>query len=501
MVSTYVGIDLGTTATKAAALSADGRVLARSRAAHPASRRCGVGRADPAAWTGSVTAAVRALGPAAAHATAVGLSVHCPTALLLDGDGVPLTLGLTWDHPALAELTARLAPLRTEQERDRSGNRPSPATFMAASHAFFAEHEPAALARASTLGFVGTWLGQWLTGQRALDPTQASYTGAFACTDARGDWLHDLVARLGIPAALLPPVRPSLSALGELRGPAAEALGLPAGIPVVVGAADTPAASYHLGARPGGRPLFIMGTTHVISNCTAVPDPRAQALQRADVRPGQWLVNGVTNGGDALAIGARMLGYGQGADAVDRLVADAGRAAPRDTDGAPVFIPHVVPERGPLWLDRPRTALAGLVAGTSAPAAARGVLEGVLFADRMIIESCVAADQGPLFLSGAFGADAVVPQLLADVLQREIHVLDEGHLPSLGAAAMARETLEGIRTPAPTARPVLPRAAWQDATARRWAGFRALWQDFVGRPPLEPLTASPASHPRGKALA
>ena len=67
------------------------------------------------------------------------------------------------------------------------------------------------------------------------------------------------------------------------------------------------AISYALDVKPGGRPLFIMGTTHVISNCLDAPDLRSQALQRADVRPGQWLINGVINGGDALALGAKML--------------------------------------------------------------------------------------------------------------------------------------------------------------------------------------------------
>jgi xylulokinase len=451
-----------------------------------------VGRADPVSWVNSVKAAVRALGPAAADARAVGLSVHCPTALIFDSDGEPLTTGLTWDHPALVDLTVRLAPLRTERETRLTGNRLSPATFMAASHAFFTEHEPDALAQASTLGLVGTWMGQWFTGERALDPTQASYTGAFSSTDGGWDWLHEFVARLGIPEDLLPPVRPSLSVLGELRGFVARSLGLPAGIPVIVGSADTPAASYLLGARPGGTPLFIMGTTHVISNCVSAPDHRAQALQRADVRPGQWLINGVTNGGDALAIGARLLGYGSAAGAVAGLIEDAGRATPKDAVEAPVFIPHVVPERGPLWLDRPKTALTGLVANTSAPAAARGVLEGVLFADRMIIESCVTEEQGPLFLSGAFGSDVLVPQFLADVLDREIQVVDEGHLPSIGAAAMCLETLEGIRSPAPRARPVRPRKPWKDVAAQRWAEFRTVWQGFVGRPPLTQLTTCPS---------
>ena len=233
-----------------------------------------------------------------------------------------------------------------------------------------------------------------------------------------------------------------------------------------------------------------MGTTHVISNCVDAPDERARALQRRDVRPGQWLLNGVTNGGDALAIGARLLGYGTSGGSVQSLVEDAWEAGRRDTAGAPVFVPHVVPERGPLWFGAPRTALIGLVSSTSARAAARGVLEGVLFADRLVIETCVAPDQGPVLLSGAFGTDIALPQLLADALDKDIRVLDEGHLPSIGAAAMALETLTGAVVPPPASRPVHPRASWRQTVAERWQEYRDHWLSVVGEPLPEPLPPS-----------
>ncbi|MGY4645951.1 xylulokinase [Cellulomonas sp. URHB0016] len=486
-MSTYVGVDLGTTATKAALIDSDGTVLARSRVAHSDARKVGVGRADPVAWIASVTGACRALGPAAESAVALGLAVHCPTAVLFDPDGVPLAAGLTWDHPENVGHSARAHSALGAEDRRRTGNHLSPATTMIGAHSFFAEHEPEALRDAHRLGLVGSWLGQWFTGESALDRTQASYTGAFDVSSPAGDWMHDVLARLDVPAELLPPIRPSLSVLGALRPFVAESLGLAPHIPVVVGSADTPAASFCLGVRPGGAPLFIMGTTHVISSCIAAPDTRAQALQRADVRPGQWLINGVTNGGDALAIGARLLGYGNHGGSVQSLIEDAWADPRRDVGGAPVFIPHVVPERGPLWLTEPRTALIGMVAGTGERQAARGVLEGVLFADRMIIESCVSPDQGPVLLSGAFGSDVAVPQLLADLLDKDVRVVDESHLPSIGAAAMAVETLEGHTVAPPSSRLVHPRESWRTAIEDRWQHYQELWQLVVGRPPLTPL--------------
>ncbi|OBB33543.1 xylulose kinase [Mycolicibacterium peregrinum] len=493
---TYLGIDVGTSATKAAVIAADGTVLARARVPHPAARGMRPGRVSPAAWRDSVIAAVRELSSHTAGVSGIGLDTHCPTALLLDAKGEPLTDGVTWDHPGLAEPTEQLISALRPADRQLLGNHLMAATAMGAAHRLMRNIEPEITDKATTFGFVGTWLGQWLTGERAIDPTQASYSGLMASTDGSCEWLHEVLIRLEIPSEQLPPVRPSLSVLGELLPDAAETLSLRTGIPVLVGSGDTPAASYALGTAPGGRPLLIMGTTHVVSNALDRPDPRALALQRVDVRPGRWLINGVINGGDALADGAERLGYGRGDVAVEALVSTAFRAEARDMAHAPVFIPHTRPERGPLWFAEPRTALLGVISDTALPAAARGVVEGVLFADRMIMESCVGAEQRTLYACGAFGFEPELPQLLADTLDRDVLVVDESHLPAIGAAAMCAEVLGGRVIAPPAARRVTPRPQWREAVAARWQQYRHAWSAVTSTPPpstLDEITATPPS--------
>jgi hypothetical protein len=71
--------------------------------------------------------------------------------------------------------------------------------------------------------------------------------------------------------------------------------------------------------------------------------------------------HGASNRGDALALGARLLGYGTSGDAVRRLTPQAGQTEPYDVEDAPFFIPHISAERGSLWLDGSRTALIGVL--------------------------------------------------------------------------------------------------------------------------------------------
>ena len=112
----------------------------------------------------------RDLGPHTATVRGVGLDTHCPTALLLDATGEPLTAGVTWDHPGLTEPTAQLIAALTPADQRLVGNHLMPATAMGAAHRLLQTIEPEAAAAATTFGFAGTWLGQWLTGERAIDP-------------------------------------------------------------------------------------------------------------------------------------------------------------------------------------------------------------------------------------------------------------------------------------------------------------------------------------------
>jgi xylulokinase len=211
---------------------------------------------------------------------------------------------------------------------------------------------------------------------------------------------------------------------------------------------------------------------------------------------GRWLINSVINGGDALAYGAQRLGYGHGDVAVEALVSVAFTAEPEQMAKAPVFIPHTRPERGPLWFAEPRTALLGAVLDTAARSAARGVIEGVLFADRMIIESCIGEQQRNLYVSGAFGFEPELPQLLSDALDRDILVIDESHLPAIGAAAMCSEVLDGQICSPPPARRVQPRPQWRDTITQRWAHYRQVWSSVTNAPPPSTLDEATATSPQ-----
>ncbi|MEU9017921.1 rhamnulokinase family protein [Actinomadura sp. NPDC048394] len=97
------------------------------------------------------------------------------------------------------------------------------------------------LSRAATLLMVPDLLAHWLTGAVGAERTNASTTGLLDVRD--GTWSRDLIARLGLPAGILPPIREPGEVLGTLRPDVAEETGHPATLPVVaVGSHDTASA-------------------------------------------------------------------------------------------------------------------------------------------------------------------------------------------------------------------------------------------------------------------
>jgi xylulokinase len=472
MTEHFLGIDVGTTATKAVVLDGNGQVLRRVRSPHLSALPVGPGRVDPTSWWASVEDACQALNLGQNFPLkAIGLSVHSPVAVPMDTSGKHVSAGFRFETPELIEVVQAVRDQLSREEMRWVGNRITPATFMSAAYTLLQQKEPAAVQELAMLGAVGTYIGHRLTGEAVIDPTQASYFGLFNSVND-WEWMETLAVRLRIPVGILPPIRHSLSPLGVLTADAASTLRLPSGTPVIVGAGDTACAAFAVKLESTHDRLFTLGTTHVVTDQGSSPAQDNLHLQRASIRRGSWLRHGVINGGLALATGARLLGYGAGPNAVPDMVEVARSASPEDLADAPFFIPHVRAERGPFWMESPVSALTGLTADTGRAAAAWSIVEGVLFADRLVAGSFDDATDKGLLLAGDLGGQQTFSQFVADAFGIEVRLSDESHLPAVGAAMMAAE-VHGTQT-MPAVRvtdKIVPRDEYRKVIAHRWPQF------------------------------
>jgi xylulokinase len=294
-----------------------------------------------------------------------------------------------------------------------------------------AENEPRTYADARWALQPKDWLRGRLTGEFHAEPSDASATLLY---DVPGDrWDLEAVSALGLDAGLLAPLLPSAGApAGRLTPVAGAELGLPAGIPVAAGGADTAAAALGSGVVSNGDIQLTVGTGAQVIRPVAAPVSRADAgvnLYRSATPEGWYHL------GASLSAGLSLNWVREIMNATwDELYASAEHPGQAHD---PIFIPHLSGERTPYSDPALRGSWTALSLANDRTSLLRGALEGVAFAIRDALDALLAGDRPPhLRLAGGGTLAAAWRQLLADVLGLPLYAVDVPAASGRGAALL-----------------------------------------------------------------
>jgi xylulokinase len=399
-----LGIDLGTSEAKVAAIGLDGRLLGLGRSAYTLDTGPG-GRAeqDPRDWWSGISAAVQAMDLPGFEVRAICGTTQGPTLVACDDEGTPVRPAITWQDRRAGDTGFALLPRM----------------------AWLAREDPGAATRAVWLLPAWDALGLWLTGEAAT-----SLQGHETLPSAEALEAH------GVRSGQVPPARAMGSLLGELRPGAAAALGLRAGTPVIAGVNDGAASMLGAGLRVPGDAVDTGGTSGGIAICVDRPVAVPGLFLAPSALPGRWIV-----GGAMTALGASLdwlhtSVFGE-TWTLEALFAEAA-AVPPGADGL-VFLPYLAGERAPVFDDAARGAFAGLTLGHGRGHLVRAVLEGAAFAMRHVAEPLVAAGAPitELRLAGRPTPGDLWGRIKADVLGVPTAVPVIGETAVLGAAILA----------------------------------------------------------------
>jgi xylulokinase len=276
-----LALDVGTSAVKAAILdAATGNPLGpiahiAYSLDHPTPDACEV-PADRL-WH-AIAAAAREASRSLDGIAAVGMAVLTPSLVLLDKADRPVAP--IWTHldrrsrPAARQVWAAVG----DEFLATTGNRPLPGGITAVCWRQQLAADPYLSHRVHSYLHVNGWLGLHLTGEKRFDPANACFTGLYGTlTDRR--WSERWCRYFEVEPSWLPPVVCGSTTLGSLRSAAANELGVPAGIPVKLGTADTSSAMLAAGMGLGDL-LHTVGTTQVIATLTDHPKPDPRRLTR-----------------------------------------------------------------------------------------------------------------------------------------------------------------------------------------------------------------------------
>ncbi|MGC5020310.1 FGGY family carbohydrate kinase [Micromonospora sp. DT47] len=425
-----IGLDVGTTLTKAVAFGPDGTQLARAARATVLNRvRDGWYEQDAEQVVDSVHGVLAELRTTLNRpVAAVGLTAQGDGLWLVDADGRSV-------RPAISWMDGRAGPI-VEEWSDKglleyAYRRSGSLMFPGASGPLLAcldRHDPDALDRATTAAYCKDMVLQRLTGVRATDPSDASMPFLDPRT-RRYD--AELLAACGLAhrRRLLAPVLAAPT--GTLLPASAAVTGLPAGIPVVAGPYDLPASAWGAGVTTPGDGLLILGTTLACQVLTdrLVHDGEPCGFVLNTWQPDRWLrALPAMVGTAALDWVLRLVGAGL--DDLPDLLAE-GRS-----DGLTV-LPYLAEsgERAPFVAPRARGRIDGLHLGTRPADLVRAVCEAVAYSAR----HCLAAAglSGALTACGGGLASPTWAQILADVLDRPVRVLAGHEIGARGAALAA----------------------------------------------------------------
>ncbi|KWB22366.1 carbohydrate kinase [Burkholderia cepacia] len=459
-----LGIDLGTGSVKLVTLDADG--VERAVASEPyalSSPQPGWAEIAPDTWWQAlVRAAARLPAGERAQVAAIGFSGQMHGVVLIDAAGQPVRPALLWpDTRAVREADEAGWPVTGSPVAGLPVAgvpvAPNPvAPGMAGPLLrWLAAHEPDALRAARWAVQPKDWLRIALGGDVAADPSDACAT-ALATPD--GAWDLALIDALGLPADRFASVQPSAARCGTLGAPAATALGLPAGVPLATGAADTACAALGSGLAAAGDALLTTGSGGQIVVLADVLPPARRGLHRyrAAAGGGYYTMAAMQNVGLALEAVRGWLGYAQWADAYDDAFAQA--ASERLC-----FLPYLTGERSPWMNPDARGGWLGLGLGDTRGAMMRTAFEGVAFALRAGLDAIRDTDRGDpvttLRLAGGGSVDPRWRQLLADSLGASLHAIDCPNAATRGAALLAGVAIghwreDALHALAPAASPV-----------------------------------------------
>ena len=157
------------------------------------------------------------------------------------------------------------------------------------------DHRPDIYPKIAVVGHSNTFMGKWLTGNFAIDPSSASLTALYNTVQNDMTWNSEIADLFAISLDRLPQVIPAFESAGRLRSELAARVGLRKEPPVVIGGNDAVLAAYSLGIQEPGEAVNVNGTCEITLVCLPKCYPSRNYNIRCHVVPDRWLTLYVMN--------------------------------------------------------------------------------------------------------------------------------------------------------------------------------------------------------------
>lgn len=447
MSGILLGIDIGTSACKAAAFSGDGTVLGQASRSYPVHYpKPGWAEQDPEEWWWAVCAAIRSLleqGVDASEIRGVGVGGQSWSAVAVDRHGSVLCSTPIWVDTRAQKICEEMKARFGEELLFHTSGNPIQPMYTMPKVLWYQENRPEVYRNADKILQSNSFIAFRLTGEMTQEPSQGY---GWNCYDvARGAWNTELCRDLGVDPSLLPQIVPCHAVIGGVTAEAAEETGLRPGTFVVAGGLDAACGTLGAGVIRPGETQEQGGQAGGMSICMDACRMDPRLILGAHVVPERWLLQGGTVAGGAavnwfekeFCAEERAWAKEKGTSSLREMDAAAGKV-PAGSEGL-VFLPYLAGERSPVWDVNAKGVFYGIDFSKTRAHFARAVMEGVAYSLRHNLEIAEQADAhaGTLRSMGGAANSGLWMQIKADVTGKDFAVPSADTATALGAAILA----------------------------------------------------------------
>ena len=442
-----MGVDIGTTGTKALIFNDKGEVLNTGRYNYPLlSPTPAVAEQDPEeilkAVKHCIKEAVTLEGYDVTTLQFISFSAAMHSVIAIDANHQPITKCITWADSRSVKWAETIKQNGGQEVYMRTGTPIHPMSPLA--KITWLRHDEQEIF-SQTAKFIGIkeYVFYHFFGEYVVDHSIASATGLFNLE--KKDWDSEALSIAGISAEQLSKPVPTTTLLTGLHPNIARDLGISAVTPFVIGANDGVLSNLGVNAIDPGVVAVTIGTSGAIRTVTDKPltDPKGRIFCYI-LTDNHYVVGGpVNNGGmtlrwvrDELAPSEVEAAKRLGIDPYEVLTKIADRVSP-GADGL-LFHPYLAGERAPLWNANARGSFFGLGLHHKREHMIRAVLEGVIFnlyTVLLALEELIGVPQ-KIQATGGFARSALWRQMMADIFNQPVTIPESYESSCLGAVVL-----------------------------------------------------------------
>lgn len=428
----YIGIDIGTTATKAVVFDTSGKVVREVPKGyemyHP--------KAD---WSvqkidevlNAVLSCIREI-TEGIQPEFISFSSAMQSILMIDQDENPLSDAILWADNRASGLAESLKNSSLGEQFYQLTGIPIHTFCPMTKILWWKENEPELFAKSSRFISIKEYIWHHLTGEYVLDSSMASGTGLMNLNTL--NWEKSILDHLHITEAQLSPIVPvTHQAKGKLDG-----------YLYILGGGDGALANLGSGAMERGKMALTIGTSGAVRLPIDKPFMDAQMrTQCYHLKDERYLVLGAVNNGAVILqwLKEAILKTDMSFD----VMIEEAKGISAGSDDL-LFVPYLLGERAPIWDASAKGSLLGISIHHTQAHLIRATLEGILFGllsiAEILFDSPEERKKHVVMASGGFAKSETWLQMAADIFQMEIVVAETVESAAWGAVMLGFDALK-----------------------------------------------------------